>query len=164
MQKRLYQKIMIVWGVLILAGYLTSFYYLDSPGWLLASWLSVGLVGIMVQYLLGGTRTKTDRWIQWLWISIVVGGSILTYLEYSGIFRLLTGMLHGWFYMCAGGYVLTGWLEQKKYYLSVASLYVIAGLSLYLFDLDHAILASGVYFFVLCVLDTFLSEKSRKIK
>lgn len=156
MNKRLYQKIMIVWGVLILAGYLTSFYYLDNPTWLLASWVSVIVVGIMVQYLLGGTRGKKNKVIQWAWIAVVLGGSLLTYLEYTGVFRLLSGSLHGWFYMCASAYMLTGWLEKKPYYFYLAVFYVAAGLSLYAFDLDHAILVSGMYFFGLCVLDAYL--------
>lgn len=156
MNKRLYQKIMIAWGVLILAGYLTSFYYLDNPAWLLASWVSVITVGIMVQYLLGGTHGKKNKIIQWTWIIVILGGSLLTYLEYIGAFHFLSGSLHGWFYMCASAYILTGWLEKKSYYYWLSALYITAGLSLYLFDLDHAILASGMYFFGLCVLDAYL--------
>lgn len=162
MQKLLHQRSMMIWGILLLSGYLMSFYYLDNQGWLLISWASIGLVAIATKYILRTMHpTKRNRTIDLLWYGLIGLGLILSYLEYIRGVNLPITMLNGWFYLGAIGYFATAYVTRKRYCRSLGVLYLCAGASLYLVDLNHAILLSGLYFFMLCMFDAGLYARAK---
>lgn len=162
MQKLLHQRSMMIWGILLLSGYLMTFYYLDNQGWLILSWASIGLVAVATKYILRTMHpTKLNRQVDKLWYGLIGIGAILSYLEFVRGINLPINMLAGWFYLVATGYLATSYLVHKKYCRSLAVLYFLAGLSLNLLDLNHAILLSGLYFFVLCMFDAGLYGRAK---
>lgn len=153
-----YQKIQLIWALLILFGYLASNFALASPQVLLNIWLFVFIVGLGTQIILGFPKGTKAILIQILWFAIILIGGWLTYLEYtSGVMIGVHGMISGWFFMMATGMFITSAIYRFNVsYLILFALYLVVGLLLAYggLKLPAEIIISAIAFFVLFIVDT----------
>jgi len=158
-----YQKLMIVWGILLGVGYGISTSLLANPVGLLVLWTIVIAVGLALQVWWGWPRDTKATLIQLVWIGVILIGAILTYAEMRlGILLGLHGMTSGWFFICSSGMLLTAIIYRLNIsYIILFILYGVAGVLVAFsgFGLQVELYLSAVGFFGLCLLDALL-EKS----
>ena len=152
-----YQKVMLVWAVLVLIGYLASSFYMGAPNMLVSIWLLVLLIGLSVQLILGYPKKSKTVIAQIVWFGIILIGSYLTFLEYSsGTVIGIHGMLSGWFFLVALGMLITSAIYRFNIsYLILFALYAVVGLILAYSGLkiNIEIIISGFVFFILFLVD-----------
>lgn len=157
-----YQKIIITWGVLLVFGYSVSFSLVSNKLALLVLWTLISAVGLGTQVWLGYANDIKTVLIQLAWVSVVILGIILTYLELShGIKVGLHGMLSGWFFMCSGVMLFIALLYKFNIsYLILFVLYAIVGLIIAFggFVLQTELYISAVGFGIICLLDALLEN------
>lgn len=152
-----YQKIMIIWAILLAFGYLASNIALAAPTVLLEIWLVVFVIGLGAQLILGWPRDPRAIIVQILWFGLIIIGGWLTYLEYStGLVLGVHGMISGWFFMVAAGMLITAGIYRFNIsYLILFVLYAIVGLILAYSGLKIGpeLIISAIAFFVFLIVD-----------
>ena len=103
-----YQRIMLVWAGLVSVGYVASIWLFDSMIVFFALWFVVGVVGVAVEYKLGGTKDKKARISQIVWAIVVLGGIFLNIFERTGTIPVFgDNMFIGWPLACSFGMLVT---------------------------------------------------------
>ncbi len=151
-----YQKILLIWGTILLVGYLLSIYVYSQPVVFFVMWFLLGIVGLLFQFKWAGLSAKSTKWIQALWVVVVLGGIFLNIFEYLGIIPLFGGSpFIGWPLAMVFAYMVIALIYKINYsYVLLAILYVIfAGIVFLVHDFTTGLVVSGVLFAVLCGLD-----------
>ncbi len=155
-----YQKIMFIWAVLLAFGYLVSNIALAAPSVLVEIWLFVLIIGLGAQLILGFPRDAKAIFLQIVWFGLIIIGTWLTYLEYSGGIKIgIHGMVSGWFFMVAGGMLVTAAIYRFNIsYLILVALYSIMGLILAFggFNIVTELIVSAIAFFLFVMIDAAL--------
>lgn len=119
-----YQRIMLVWAGLVSVGYVASIWLFESMVAFFAIWFVVGVVGVAVEYKLGGTKDKKAKLSQIVWAIIVLGGIFLNIFERTGTIPLFgDNMFIGWPLACSFGMLVTALI----YRLNVSYLILMVG-------------------------------------
>lgn len=155
-----YQKIMIIWAVLLAFGYLASSIALAAPSILVEIWLFVFIIGLGAQIILGFPKDAKAIFLQIVWFGLILVGAWLTYLEYSNGIKLgIHGMTSGWFFMVAGGMLATAAIYRFNIsYLILFALYTVIGLILAYggFTIPTELIISAIAFFFFFIIDAGL--------
>lgn len=152
-----YQKIQLVWAVLLAFGYLASNITLAAPQFLFEIWVLVFIIGLGTQLIFGFPRDPKAVIIQIVWFGIILIGGWLTYLEYTtGLVLGVHGMISGWFFMVSAGMLITAAIYRFNVsYLILFLLYLIVGMVLAFSNLKITaeITISAIAFFVFLIVD-----------
>lgn len=162
-----YQKILLAWGILLLTGYLASILVFSKPVIFFSMWLVIGLVGLLVQFKWGGFGASSTRWIQALWVVVILGGILLNIFEYMGTIPLFGGNpFIGWPLAMAFAYAVIAVIYKLNYsYILLSVLYLVfAGVVFMLTNFNLALAVSGVLFAVLCGIDAALEGSTLRKK
>lgn len=162
-----YQKILLVWGTILLVGYLLSIYVFRQPVVFFAMWFSLGIVGLLFQFKWAGFSAKSTKLIQALWVLVVLGGTFLNIFEYLGIIPLFGGNpFIGWPLAMVFAYVVIALIYKINYsYVLMAILYaVFAGIVFLVHDFTTGLIISGALFAILCGLDAALEGSDLRKK
>lgn len=155
-----YQKIMLIWAVLLAFGYLASNIALAAPSVLVEIWLFVFIIGLGAQIILGFPKDAKAIFLQILWFGLIFIGGWLTYLEYSSGIKIgIHGMISGWFFMVSGGMLITAGIYRFNIsYLILFALYALVGLILAYsgFTVPTELIISAIAFFFFIIVDAAL--------
>ncbi len=155
-----YQKIMLIWAILLAFGYLASNIALAAPTILAEIWLFVFVIGLGAQIIMGVPRDAKAIFLQIFWFGLIIIGGWLTYLEYSSGIKIgIHGMTSGWFFMVAGGMLITSAAYRFNIsYLILVALYSILGLILAFggFNITTELIISAIAFFFFIMIDAAL--------
>ncbi len=162
-----YQKILIIWGILLFIGYLLSTVLFSNPILFFGKWFVIGVVGLIVQFKLGGFKSTSTKWIQALWLVVVLGGIFLNIFEYRGVIPLFGGSpFIGWPLAIAFAYLVIAIIYKLNVsYLILTLLYLVfAAVVFMISNFNLALIVSGTFFLVLCVGDAIMEKSDLRKK
>lgn len=162
-----YQKILLLWGVVILIGYLLSIVVFTQPILFFSMWFVLGLAGLIAQFKLAGFGAKSTKWIQGLWIVVVLGGIFLNIFEYLGLIPLFGGSpFIGWPLAMVFAYAVIAVMYKLNYsYMLLAVLYLaFAGVVFMISNFTFGLVVSGILFALLCGIDAAMEGSALRKK
>jgi hypothetical protein len=161
-----YQKVLAAWGIILLVGYILSVWLFQNITYFFAMWFALTIIGLLVQFKFGGFKEKSSKWIQGLWIVVILGGIVLNIFEYMGTIPLFGGNpMIGWPLAMIFAYgVIAIIYKLNVSYLLLALLYLVFAGVFMITDFNLGLIVSGIFFLVLCSVDALLEGSALRKK